>query len=160
MEQCLEFFITFVKTNIKLGLYNYHMPTFFMVPMLILVIYLDIKEIYFVLLAVECQPLAINMQNLWCTYLGLKYNPPVALATFSMKKGMNFIVYRVCCFWSNSLKLKVSLFQKDFLLSSILPKNERKISTWLLWFLRPTCFPLFFGRIWRHQKDISKLIDL
>ena len=70
MEQCLEFFITFVKTNIKLGLYNYHMPTFFMAPMLILVIYLDIKEIYFVLLAVKCKPLAINMQNLWCIYLG------------------------------------------------------------------------------------------
>ena len=109
MEQCLEFFITFVKTNIKLGLYNYHMPTFFMAPMLILVIYLDIKEIYFVLLAVKCQPLAINMQNLWCTYLvGLKYNPPVAVGIFSTKSGMNFIVSRVCCFWSNSLKSQIS----------------------------------------------------
>ena len=91
MEQCLEFFITFVKTNIKLGLYNYHMPTFFMAPMLILVIYLDIKEINFVLLAVKCQPLAINMQNLWCTYLGLEYTPPVTLTMFWKKKEYGFL---------------------------------------------------------------------
>ena len=33
-------------------------------------------------------------------------------------------------------------------------------STLLLWFLRSTCFRLFFGGNWRHQKYISKLTDL
>ena len=33
--------------------------------------------------------------------------------------------------------------------------------SWTLqWYLRSTCFHSFFGRIWRHQKDISKYTDL
>jgi hypothetical protein len=56
--------------------------------------------------------------------------------------------------------IKVSWFQKDFLVSSILSNNERKKSTLLLWYLRSTCFRLFFGRIWRHQKDILKLTEI
>ena len=30
----------------------------------------------------------------------------------------------------------------------------------VLWYLRLICFCSFFGRIWRHQHDILKLIDL
>ena len=44
--------------------------------------------------------------------------------------------------------------------SSILPKTERKNATLLLWYLKSNCFRSFFGRIERHQKDISKLADL
>ena len=47
-----------------------------------------------------------------------------------------------------------------FAVSSILPKNERKILTLLLWYLKSNCFRSFFGRIEIHQKDISKLTDL
>ena len=36
-------------------------------------------------------------------------------------------------------------------------KNERTNSTLLLWYLRSTCFRLFFGRIWRQQKDIFEI---
>ena len=39
-------------------------------------------------------------------------------------------------------------------------KNQRRNSTLLLWNLRLTCFRLFFGGNWRHQKDISKSSDL
>ena len=41
-----------------------------------------------------------------------------------------------------------------------LSKNKQTNLTLLLWHLRSTCFPLFFGRYWRHQKDISKLSGL
>ena len=44
------------------------------------------------------------------------------------------------------------------MVSSILPKNEQKNSTLLLWYLKSNSFRSFFGR--RHQKDISKLTDL
>ena len=43
---------------------------------------------------------------------------------------------------------------------SFFQKNEQTNSTLLLWNLRSNCFRLFFGRNWRHQKDISKLTDL
>ena len=39
-------------------------------------------------------------------------------------------------------------------------KKRTKKLTNLLWYLRSTCFRSFFGRIWRYQKDISKLTDL
>ena len=39
-------------------------------------------------------------------------------------------------------------------------KKRTKNSIQLLWYLRLTCFCSFFGRIWRHQQDISKLGDL
>ena len=38
-------------------------------------------------------------------------------------------------------------------------KNELTNSTSLLWCLRSTRLCSFFGRNWRHQKDISKLTD-
>ena len=56
--------------------------------------------------------------------------------------------------------LKVSKTQKQIVKSWILPKNEQMNSILLLWYLRSTCFRSFFGRNWRHQKDISKLTDL
>ena len=56
--------------------------------------------------------------------------------------------------------LKVRQSRNDFFKPTFLPKNERTNSTLLLWNLRLTCFHSFFGRNWRHQKDISKLTDL
>ena len=49
---------------------------------------------------------------------------------------------------------------KGQLISKGLFGNERKNLTLLLWNLRSICFCSFFGRNWRHQKDISKLTDL
>ena len=43
------------------------------------------------------------------------------------------------------------------MVSSILPKNERKNSTLLLWYLRPNCFRSFFGRI---EETINRFRDL
>ena len=56
--------------------------------------------------------------------------------------------------------IKVSKTRKQIVKPWILPKNERMNLTLLLWYLRLTCFRSFFGRNWRHQKDISKLTDL
>jgi hypothetical protein len=61
------------------------------------------------------------------------------------------------CFF-NLLKVKQS--RNVFLMSTFLPKNKRTNSTLLQWYLISTCFRLFFGRNWRHQKNISKLTDL
>ena len=58
------------------------------------------------------------------------------------------------------LLLKVSKTWKQIVKPWILPKNKQMNSTLLLWYLRSTCFRSFFGRNWRHQKDISKLTDL
>ena len=44
-------------------------------------------------------------------------------------------------------KLKVSKSRKRVMVSSILPKNERKKWTLLLQYLRSNCFRSFFGRI-------------
>ena len=41
-----------------------------------------------------------------------------------------------------------------------LPKNRRTNSTLLLWYLRSTCFPSFFGGNRQPQKTFSKLTDL
>ena len=60
-------------------------------------------------------------------------------------------------FWRH---IKVSKTRKQIVKSWILPKNEQMNSTLLLWNLRSTCFRSFFGRNWRHQKDISKITDL
>ena len=43
--------------------------------------------------------------------------------------------------------VKISESWKRFMVSSILPKNERKNLTLLLWYLRSNCFRLFFERI-------------
>ena len=47
--------------------------------------------------------------------------------------------------------LKVRQIRNDFFKLTFLPKKERTNST---------CFCSFFGRKWRHQKNISKLTDL
>ena len=56
----------------------------------------------------------------------------------SRSKAGSYIIY---------LLLKVSKSRKQFMVSSILPKNERKNSTLLLWYLRSNCFLLVFGRM-------------
>ena len=56
--------------------------------------------------------------------------------------------------------LKVRQSGNDFFKPTFLPKFERTNSTLLLWYLKSTCFCSFFGRNWRHNKDISKLSDL
>ena len=43
-------------------------------------------------------------------------------------------------------ELRLIQFQNVLLTSLILPKNERKHSTLLLWYLNLNCFCLFFGR--------------
>ena len=58
------------------------------------------------------------------------------------------------------LMLKVRQSRNDFFKPLFPPKNERRNSTLLLWYLRLTCFRSFFGENWRHQKDVSKLTDL
>ena len=56
--------------------------------------------------------------------------------------------------------LKVNKSRNDFLEPTFPPKSKWMTSTSLLWNLRLTYFCSFFGRNWRHQKDISKLTDL
>ena len=52
--------------------------------------------------------------------------------------------------------LKVRKIQNDFFRPTFLPKNDEQIRLYYL----SICFRSFFGRKWRHQKDISKLTDL
>ena len=54
--------------------------------------------------------------------------------------------------WHFLVLLKVSQSRNDFFKPTFLPKNQQTNSIWLLW----SCF----GRNWRHQKDISKLLTL
>ena len=54
--------------------------------------------------------------------------------------------------------LKVSKTRKQIVKPWILPKNERMNSTLLLWYLSSTCFHLFSGRNWRHQKTFRNLL--
>ena len=61
---------------------------------------------------------------------------------------------------SQRFELKVRQSRNDFFKPTFLSKNEQTNSTLLLWYLRSTCFCLFFGRNRRHQKDITKLTDL
>ena len=58
------------------------------------------------------------------------------------------------------MQLKVRQSRNYFFKPKFLPKNEQTNLTLLLWYLRSNCFRSFFGRNWRHQKDISKLTDL
>ena len=57
-------------------------------------------------------------------------------------------------------RIKVRQSRNNFFKPTFPPKNEQTNSTLLLWYLRLTCFHLFFGRNWRHQKEILKLTDL
>ena len=63
-------------------------------------------------------------------------------------------------FKDSRVELKIRQSRNDFFKPMFPPKNKRTNSTLLLWNLRSTCFRLFFGGNWRHQKDISKLTDL
>ena len=51
------------------------------------------------------------------------------------------------------LLLKVSKTWKQIVKPWILPKNKQMNSTLLLWYLRSTCFRLFFGRIEDTKKS-------
>ena len=54
-------------------------------------------------------------------------------------------------FWDETCKCQLISKGRFGILNS--SKKRTKNSTM-------TCFRSFFGRIWRHQKDISKLTDL
>ena len=79
----------------------------------------------------------------------------VLLNTYGTHKA-HFLVDPCVCVRA----LKVWQSRNDFFKLTFLPKNEQTNSTLLLWYLRSTCFCSYFGGNWRHQKDISKLIDL
>ena len=50
--------------------------------------------------------------------------------------------------WNDKMyTLKINKSRKQFMVSSILPKNNRNFLTLLLWYLRSNCFFSFFGRI-------------
>ena len=53
--------------------------------------------------------------------------------------------------------LKVRQSRNDFFKPTFPPQNEQMNSTLLPWNLVSTCFCSFFGRNWRHQKDINYL---
>ena len=73
---------------------------------------------------------------------------------------VNKLRWKVFVFFWQPTPLKVRKSRNDIFKPTFLIKIERTNSTLLLWNLRLTCFCLFFGRNWRHQKDISKLTDL
>ena len=85
----------------------------------------------------------------------------IASQKFAVFISIVITIQYVCMSRPNRiLTLKVRQSPNHFFKPMCPPKNKRKNFTLLLLNLRSTCFHSFFGGIWRHQKDISKIPDL
>ena len=65
----------------------------------------------------------------------------------------------VCKFWWKFLSWNYWRSEKFEMISSS-QRKKKKVNEQIRRYYLSTCFCSFFGRRWRHQKDISKLIDL